>query len=186
MPQPSAPALSRLAAEAEVRTPPPNDDGPLYAARRKIYPQRVHGTFRRIKWAVLLVTLGVYYLLPFVRWDRGPLAPHQAVLIDFPTRRFYFFFIEIWPQEVYYFTGLLIIAAMALFLGPDDDANPSAGALFVLLWVGVVGFARAVHPASHYCDRNPVLGRVCAHLLHLLREFHELLILDPRARRTRA
>ena len=62
----------------------PSDDGPLYAARRKIYPQRVHGTFRRIKWAVLLVTLGIYYLLPFVRWDRGPNAPDQAVLIDLP------------------------------------------------------------------------------------------------------
>ena len=60
--------------------------------------------------------LGVYYLLPFVRWDRGPNAPSQAVLVDFPNRRFYFFFIELWPQEVYYFTGLLIIAAMALFL----------------------------------------------------------------------
>ena len=88
----------------------------LYAPRRKIYPQSVHGTFRRIKWAILVVTLGIYYLLPFVRWDRGPNAPDQAVLIDFATRRFYFFFIEIWPQEVYYITGLLIIAAMALFL----------------------------------------------------------------------
>ena len=54
--------------------------------------------------------------LPFLRWDRGPNAPGQAVLIDLPNRRFYFFFIEIWPQEVYYLTGLLIIAAMALFL----------------------------------------------------------------------
>ncbi|MCC6889707.1 MAG: cytochrome c oxidase accessory protein CcoG [Hyphomicrobiales bacterium] len=103
-----------------VLVPPPQHDEleaePLYAARRKIYPQRVHGTYRRIKWAVLLVTLGIYYLLPFVRWDRGPNAPGQAVLIDFPNRRFYFFFIEIWPQEVYYLTGLLIIAAMVLFL----------------------------------------------------------------------
>jgi cytochrome c oxidase accessory protein FixG len=99
-------------------TPPsePEDEAPLYAARRKIYPQAVHGTFRRIKWAVLVVTLGIYYLLPFVRWDRGPNAPSQAVLIDFPNHRFYFFFIEIWPQEVYYLTGLLIIAAMVLFL----------------------------------------------------------------------
>ncbi|MEQ8196351.1 MAG: cytochrome c oxidase accessory protein CcoG, partial [Rhodospirillales bacterium] len=29
---------------------------------------------------------------------------------------FYFFFIEIWPQEVYYITGLLIMAAMGLFI----------------------------------------------------------------------
>jgi polyferredoxin len=98
--------------------PPPllpeydEEEQPLYAARRKIYPQHVWGTYRRIKWAVLIVTLGIYYLLPFVRWDRGPNAPNQAVLIDFPGRRFYFFFIEIWPQEVYYLTGLLIIAAM--------------------------------------------------------------------------
>lgn len=109
------------AAPFKERPQPPVDDlpesePPLYAARRKIYPQSVHGTFRRIKWAVLIVTLGVYYFLPFVRWNRGPDAPDQAVLIDFPGRRFYFFFIEIWPQEVYFFTGLLIIAAMTLFL----------------------------------------------------------------------
>ncbi len=92
------------------------DDGPLYAAPRAIYPQSVKGRFRTIKWAVLLVTLGIYYGLPFVRWDRGPGAPEQAVLLDLPNQRFYFFFIEIWPQEVYYITGLLILADMMLFL----------------------------------------------------------------------
>ncbi len=88
----------------------------LYASRQKIYPQAVRGAFRRIKWTILALTLGVYYFLPFVRWDRGPHAPSQAVLIDLEHRRFYFFFIEIWPQEVYYVTGLLIIAAVTLFL----------------------------------------------------------------------
>jgi cytochrome c oxidase accessory protein FixG len=90
--------------------------GPLYQARKKVYPQAVHGRFRRIKWTILGITLAVYYLLPFMRWDRGPGMPSQAVLVDLPHRRFYFFFIELWPQEVYYFTGLLIIAAMTLFL----------------------------------------------------------------------
>ncbi|CAA0113456.1 Uncharacterised protein [Starkeya nomas] len=92
------------------------DDAPLYEARRKIYPIAVHGTFRRIKWALLVITLGIYYLLPFVRWDRGPNAPSQAVLVDLANGRFYFFFIEIWPQEIYYVTGLLILAALVLFL----------------------------------------------------------------------
>jgi len=91
-------------------------EGPLYEKRKKVYPQSVQGPFRRIKWTILCVTLGIYYLLPFVRWNRGPGLPSQAVLVDLPHRRFYFFFIELWPQEVYYFTGLLIIAAMALFL----------------------------------------------------------------------
>jgi cytochrome c oxidase accessory protein FixG len=108
--------LERLAGQAESVEPPSAEEMPLYEARRKIYPQRVHGTFRRIKWIVLFVTLGIYYGLPFVRWDRGIYAPNQAVLVDLPNRRFYFFFIEIWPQEVYYITGLLILAAMTLFL----------------------------------------------------------------------
>ena len=89
-----------------------DDDVPLYVAQKKVYPQRVSGTFRRIKWGLMAFCLGGYYLLPFVRWHRGIGAPDQAVLIDFPNERFYFFFIELWPQEVYYFTGLLVLAAL--------------------------------------------------------------------------
>lgn len=110
------PVAALVAKEPAPEIPEFEDDVPLYEARRKIYPQRVSGTYRRIKWIVLFVTLGIYYLLPFVRWDRGPNAPDQAVLVDLANSRFYFFFIEIWPQEVYYFTGLLVIAAMVLFL----------------------------------------------------------------------
>ena len=88
----------------------------FYKSRVPIYPKLIHGTFRRIKWAVMAVTLAIYYLVPWIRWDRGPHAPDQAVLVDLAHERFYFFFIEIWPQEVYYFTGLLVIAAMTLFL----------------------------------------------------------------------
>jgi cytochrome c oxidase accessory protein FixG len=38
------------------------------------------------------------------------------VLVDMAHRRFYFFFIEIWPQEFYYVAGLLIMAGIGLFL----------------------------------------------------------------------
>jgi cytochrome c oxidase accessory protein FixG len=110
------PASHKMGTTAAMRALELEDQAPLYAPRRKIYPQSVHGTFRRIKWATLVCTLGIYYLLPFLRWDRGANAPSQAVLIDFPNSRFYFFFIEIWPQEVYYLTGLLIVAAIVLFL----------------------------------------------------------------------
>ena len=89
---------------------------PLYAARKKIFPKRASGQFRRFKWLVMFVTLGIYYLTPWLRWDRGPHAPDQAVLIDLANRRFYFFFLEIWPQEFYYVTGLLILASLGLFL----------------------------------------------------------------------
>ena len=65
----------------------------LYEARKKIFPKRAEGRFRRFKWLVMLITLGIYYLTPWIRWDRGPYAPDQAVLIDLANRRFYFFFI---------------------------------------------------------------------------------------------
>jgi len=63
----------------------------------------------------MIVTLGIYYITPFIRWDRGPNAPDQAVLIDLNNAKAYWFWIEIWPQEVYYLTGILILAAIGLF-----------------------------------------------------------------------
>lgn len=92
------------------------EDGKLYATSPKIYPASVRGTFRKIKWAILVAGLTIYYLLPFLRWTRAAGQPDQAVLLDVPGHRFYFFFIEIWPQEVYYVTGLMILAAFVLFL----------------------------------------------------------------------
>ena len=89
---------------------------PLYEARKKIFPKRASGQFRRFKWLVMLVTLGIYYLTPWLRWDRGPYAPDQAVLVDLANRRFYFFFIEIWPQEFFFVAGLLVMAGFGLFL----------------------------------------------------------------------
>ncbi|GJD58330.1 cytochrome c oxidase accessory protein CcoG [Methylobacterium dankookense] len=101
---------------AATRAAIPAVSGSLYAARTKIHPQAVHGTFRRIKWALLALTLGTYYLVPFLRWDRGPGEPSQAVLIDLDRGRFYAFSIELWPQDVTYVMGLLILAALTLFL----------------------------------------------------------------------
>jgi hypothetical protein len=47
------------------------DAVPLYADRQKVYPKQVFGPIRRIKWAVLSLCLAVYYLAPWLRWDRG-------------------------------------------------------------------------------------------------------------------
>jgi len=88
----------------------------LYEKRKAVYPKAVDGRFRRFKWLVMILTLGIYYITPWIRWDRGPYAPHQAVLVDLAHRRFYMFGIEIWPQEFYFVAGLLIMAGIGLFL----------------------------------------------------------------------
>ncbi|MDK3016987.1 cytochrome c oxidase accessory protein CcoG [Pseudodonghicola flavimaris] len=88
----------------------------LYSAREPIFPRRVSGKFRNLKWILLSLMLGVYYITPWIRWDRGPELPDQAVLLDLANRRFYFFWIEIWPHEFYFVAGLLIMAGLGLFL----------------------------------------------------------------------
>ena len=99
----------------------------LYRKREQIYPKLAHGFFRNLKWAAMIVLLAIYYITPWLRWDRGAGSPDQAVLVDFEGRRFYFFFIELWPQEVYYITGLLVLASFGIFL---------SSALFGRVWCG--------------------------------------------------
>jgi len=88
----------------------------LYAAQEPVFPKRVTGAFRNLKWVIMILTLGIYYLTPWIRWDRGPSLPDQAVLLDLADRRFFFFWIEIWPHEFYFVAGLLIMAGLGLFL----------------------------------------------------------------------
>ena len=114
-------------ADADRDETPQQKAQPLYENRKKIYPRKVSGFWRRVKWGALWALLGLYYIGPWIRWDRGPNAPDQALLVDLAGRRAYFFSIEIWPQEVYYLTGLLILGAIGLFL---------ATAWFGRVWCG--------------------------------------------------
>ena len=120
-------AAAHGVARVEVKPVNKKEVRSLYQSRIKIFPKRARGIFRNLKWIVMALTLGVYYLAPWIRWDRGDNAPDQAILIDMPARRFYFFFIEIWPQEVYYLTGILILSALLLFV---------ATSLFGRVWCG--------------------------------------------------
>lgn len=99
--------------------PTPNSGdqtGPAYASSKKNHPRKVSGKYRSLKYWAMALLMAYWHLAPLIRWDRGPGAPSQAILADMAGRRGYFFFLEIWPQEVYYLTGLLFIAAISLFL----------------------------------------------------------------------
>ncbi len=82
----------------------------------KVYSQLFPGKFRNIKnWANFSLLL-VYFGCSWIPWYREGLITNQALFIDLPKRRAYFFFIEIWPDEVYYITAILILAALGLFI----------------------------------------------------------------------
>ena len=100
---------------------PPLDDAPAgfsgwVQAREPVFPKAAHGRIRTAKWIVMAALMAIYYGAPWLRWDRGPYAPHQAILIDMPHSKAYFFFFEIWPQEAYVLTGILVMMAIGLFL----------------------------------------------------------------------
>lgn len=99
----------------------------LYVAAEKVYPQAVKGRFRTLKTRLAWGLLVVSALVPWIRWDRGPGVPDQAVLFSFPHMRAYFFDTVIWAQEFYFLTAILITATLGLFL---------ATALFGRVWCG--------------------------------------------------
>ncbi|MEO5345793.1 MAG: cytochrome c oxidase accessory protein CcoG [Magnetococcus sp. YQC-9] len=59
--------------------------------------------------------LGIFFLLPWLRWERPGGLPNQAVLFDLPGRKFYIFDWMIWPQDIILLAFLLIAAAIGLF-----------------------------------------------------------------------
>jgi cytochrome c oxidase accessory protein FixG len=82
----------------------------LYAAHEKVYPREVTGRFASLRNLAVWALLGIYYVLPWVRWD-----DRQAVLFDLPARKFYIFNLTFWPQDFFFMAWLLIIAALTLF-----------------------------------------------------------------------
>jgi len=84
----------------------------LYAKRKDIYPREVHGIFARWRVAMVALTLGLYYILPWITMADG----RQALLFDLPNRKFNIFMMTLWPQDLIYLSALLIISALGLFL----------------------------------------------------------------------
>lgn len=89
--------------------------GDLYFKRIPIVPRSITGPFRRFKSAVLWLAFAVYFLLPWLPWSR-PDAPSQAVMFDIPGRRYLIFNLVVYPQDIFWLSMLLFIAAVLLFL----------------------------------------------------------------------
>jgi len=83
----------------------------LYAAQDKIHPRAVSGVFSRWRWVAVWVTQLLFYGVPWFQWN-----DRQAVLFDLLSRRFYMGGLVLYPQDFIYLTGLLVMAALALFL----------------------------------------------------------------------
>jgi cytochrome c oxidase accessory protein FixG len=83
----------------------------LYQSEAKIQMRSVSGWFAGWRWALVWFTQLLFYGLPWLQWNG-----RQAVLFDLAARRFYIFGLVLYPQDVIYLAGLLILSAFALFL----------------------------------------------------------------------
>jgi cytochrome c oxidase accessory protein FixG len=102
-----------LAPPAPTAQPPPGEEleQALYEVSKKIYPRAVHGWFAGWRWGMIWLTQLVFYGTAWLEWNG-----RQAVLFDLAARKFYIFGVVFWPQDFIYLTGLLVIAALSLFL----------------------------------------------------------------------
>ncbi len=91
------------------------NSGDLYAKRIPIYPRSVKGKFRTFKSAVLTVAFLVFYLLPWIPWNRGEGLPGQAVFFDLTAKTFYIFSLPVDIQNIFWLAGVLAIFAFLLF-----------------------------------------------------------------------
>ena len=83
----------------------------LYQAHKKIYPRSVTGLFAKWRWFFVWATQLFFYGMPWLQWNG-----RQAMLFDLDARRFYIFGLVLYPQDVIYLSGILIISALLLFL----------------------------------------------------------------------
>lgn len=90
------------------------EKSPLLHKHIPVVTRSVKGGFRNFKMAIMVLAYSVYFILPWLPWSRAN-APHQALLFDLASRRFYVFDLIVYPQDIFWLAMLLFIAAALLF-----------------------------------------------------------------------
>ncbi|MDP3927299.1 MAG: cytochrome c oxidase accessory protein CcoG [Hydrogenophaga sp.] len=83
---------------------------PVMATGEKIQVRSISGLFTRWRWAMVWITQLAYYGLPWLSWN-----DRQAVLFDLQADRFFLFGAVLYPQDLIYLAGLLVLSALLLF-----------------------------------------------------------------------
>ncbi|KAB2308605.1 cytochrome c oxidase accessory protein CcoG [Betaproteobacteria bacterium SCN2] len=148
--------------------------------RIPVFTRSVKGAFRRFKSSVLITAYAVFFLLPWLPWQRAD-APDQAVLFDVPGRRFLIFDLTMYPQDVVWLALLLFIAAAILFFATALVGRAFCGYFcFQTLWtdffIWVEARIQGERPARVRLYRQPwtrekVLKVGATHLVWLLASF---------------
>jgi len=152
----------------------------LFEERIPIYPRSVQGRFRNLKWAILFLAYGVYFFLPWIRWNRDS-GTDQAVMFDIHDRIFYLFDMVVNPQDIFWLAGILMIAAFLLFFVTSIAGRAFCGYFcFQTLWTDVYIWIekriQGERPARIRLDKSAwsaskIIKKTVTHLLWLLVSF---------------
>ena len=107
----NGPGASQAAPRRVIPIVASRPSGSLYQSEAKIQARSVTGWFAGWRWSLVWITQLVFYGLPWMQW-----GGRQAVLFDLAARRFYIFGLVLYPQDLIYLAGLLVISAYSLFL----------------------------------------------------------------------
>lgn len=148
--------------------------------RLPVFTRSVRGAFRRFKTSVLLLAYAIFFLLPWLPWQRLD-APSQAVLFDLPGRRFLIFDLTVYPQDVVWLAILLFIAASLLFFATALVGRAFCGyfcfqTLWTDLFIWIEAKIQGERPARIRLYRQPwdkekLLKLGATHLIWLLVSF---------------
>ncbi len=81
----------------------------FYKKQEKIQPKWIEGRFQKLRDFTVLMTMGVYLVTPWLSWQDKPL-----VRFDLPGRRFDIFGMTFFPEDFFFLSLLLGIAAFGL------------------------------------------------------------------------
>lgn len=108
----------------------------------KIYPRSVKGPFRNFKSLILLIAFAVFFGTPWLPWPRA-VAKDQAVMFDISSQHFYIFDLVVFAQDIFWLSGILMIAAFFLFAATTVFGRVFCGYFcFQTLWSDTFGLVQ--------------------------------------------
>jgi cytochrome c oxidase accessory protein FixG len=84
---------------------------PGVEAAHKVQSRSTSGRFTRLRWLMVWLTQLFFFGLPWLNWHG-----RQAVRFDLEAKRFYLFKLVMYPQDLIWLTGLLVLSALLLFV----------------------------------------------------------------------
>jgi cytochrome c oxidase accessory protein FixG len=131
----------------------------LYEKHKTIHVRSVKGWWTTWRWTLVWATQILFYGLPWVEWHE-----RQAVLFHLVERKFYFFGLIFWPQDIFYLAVLLIISAYSLFLFTAVGGRLFCGyacpqTVYTEIFVWIEERVEGDRPARVKLEQAPMSGR---------------------------